>query len=74
MKWYNVEIPYNTRNAIARADNFKMWMDENVFKYETSAAGYMVHFEICANENDLPKINKALDEIVWYDAIFNITD
>lgn len=69
MNWYNVEIPYNTRNAITRADNFRMWLYENGFKHEPSSAGDMVHFEIYASKNDLPKINKALDEIVWHDSI-----
>lgn len=69
MKWYNVEIPYNTRETIKRADNFKFWLSENGFKFEPSACGDMVHFEIYANENDLQAINNALDTIVWFDAI-----
>ena len=69
MKWYNVEIPYNTREAIKRADNFKFWLSENGFKCEPSACFEGVHFEILASENDLPKINNALDKIVWYDSI-----
>lgn len=69
MKWYNVELPYNTRNMINRVDAFKWWLTESGFKYETSAVNDYVHFEVLASEKDLPKINKALDGLVWFDAI-----
>lgn len=69
MKWYNVEIPYNTREDIKRAENFKNFLHENGFYFEPSACGTMVHFEIKAKETDLKKLNKALDKIVWFDAI-----
>ena len=65
MKGYNVELPYNTEDAIKKADNFKLWLKENGYKYEPSACFNMVHIEILASENDLDKINNALDEIVW---------
>lgn len=68
-KWYNVELPYNTKEAIKRVDNFKFWLDENGFKCEPSGCYNMVHLEVLATETDLPKINKALDDIVWFDAI-----
>lgn len=68
-KWYNVEIPYNTREAIKRADAFKNWLHENDFTFEPSAAGNMVHFEILMNAADVQKVNAALDKIVWFDAI-----
>ena len=69
MKWYNVEIPYSTREDIKRANNFNFWLHEYNFKHENSACGDMVHIEILASEKDLPRINNALDEIVWFDAI-----
>ena len=69
MKWYNIELAYNAKESISRADNFRFWLADNNFKAELSACGDMVHFEILANKADLPKINKALDEIVWFDAI-----
>lgn len=70
MKWYNVEIPYNTVESIRRADSFREWLYDNNFKNEPSSCGNLVHFEILASEKDLPKINNALDRIVWPDAIW----
>lgn len=70
MKWYNVELPYNTRENIKRTDNFRAWLyDENI-KHEPSSAGNMVHFEILLSENDVKKVNNALDKIVWFDSIY----
>ena len=69
MKWYNVEIPYSTRESINRADAFKNWLHKNDFKFEPSACGNIVHFEILMSAADVQKVNTALDEIVWYDAI-----
>lgn len=69
MKWYNVEIPYNTKESINRADNFKFWLHENGIKFENSACGNMVHFEVFLDSKDLQKVNNALDKIVWFDAI-----
>lgn len=69
MKWYNVEIPYNTKEAIKRADNFRAWLYDNNIKCEPSACGNMVHFEILLNDTDVSKVNNALDKIVWFDSI-----
>ena len=69
MKWYNVELPYNTREAIRRADNFKSWLNDNGYKHETSGAGDHVHFEVLLSVDDLEAVNGALDCIVWFDAI-----
>lgn len=71
MKWYNVEIPYNTVESINRADNFGNWLHENNFEFEPSACYNMVHFEILMNPEDVQKVNNALDKIVWFDAITN---
>lgn len=69
VKWYDVEIPYTTAEDIKRANNFNCWLHDFNIKHENSACGNMVHIEIFASENDLYRINKALDEIVWFDAI-----
>ena len=69
LKWYNVEIPYNTKETIKRAEKFKDFLHNNGFYFEPSACGNMVHFEIKAAETDLKKLNAALDKIVWFDAI-----
>ena len=70
MKWYNVEVAYNTRESIKRTENFKIWLMENNYKFEASGVGDMVHFEILAHPDDLRKINNALDKIVWFDSIY----
>ena len=69
MKWYNIEVPYSTREYINRADRFKEWLDNNNIKFELSAAGNMVHFEIYLDENCIKDVDRALERIVFYDAI-----
>ena len=70
-KYYNVEIAYNTREMINRVDDFRMWLYDNDIKHETSSAGEFVHFEILLSEEEVTKVNNALDNIVWYDSIIN---
>ena len=70
-KYYNIEIAYNTREMINRADNFRTWLYDNNIKHETSAAGDFVHFEILLSSNEVKKVNNALDSIVWFDGIIN---
>ena len=70
-KYYNVEIAYNTRSMIDRVNNFKTWLYDNDIKHETSAAGSFVHFEILLSEDEVAKVNDALDDIVWFDSITN---
>ena len=70
-KYYNIEIAYNTREMIDRVNNFRMWLYNNNIKHEVSAAGTFVHFEILLSDNEVEKVNKALDDIVWYDSITN---
>lgn len=72
-KWYNVEIPYYSRETIKRADNFKEWLHDHNFKFETSSVSsdvlQFVHFEIYASPDDLETVDNALDSIVWFDEI-----
>lgn len=70
-KYYNVEIAYNTRETIDRVNSFRTWLYNNNIKHETSAAGDFVHFEILLSEEEVEKVNKALDNIVWFDSIVN---
>ena len=70
-KYYNVEIAYNTREMINRVDDFRMWLYDNNIKHETSAVGTFVHFEILLSDNEIEKVNNALDNIVWFDSIAN---
>ena len=70
-KYYNIELAYNTRTMIDRIDNFKAWLYDNDIKHETSAAGDFVHFEILLSNEEVAKVNNALDDIVWFDSITN---
>ena len=69
MKWYNVEIPYNTREYINRTNAFREWLMNHHIKHETSGVDEYVHFEIYASENMIPMVNNALDTLVWFDSI-----
>lgn len=69
MKWYNTEIPYNTREYIDRTKAFREWLVNHHFKYETSGADDWVHFEVYASEDMVPMLNNALDTLVWFDSI-----
>ena len=70
-KYYNIELAYNTRTTIDRVDNFRTWLYDNDIKHETSAVGDFVHFEILLSEDEVAKVNNALDDIVWFDSIVN---
>ena len=70
-KYYNVEIAYNTRDMINRVDDFRIWLYDNNIKHEISSVGDFVHFEILLSSDEVAKVNKALDVIVWYDGITN---
>lgn len=70
-KYYNIEIAYNTREMIDRVNDFRMWLYDNNIKHETSAAGDFIHFEILLSDNEVEKVNKTLDDIVWFDSIVN---
>lgn len=69
-KYYNVEIPANTKTMIVRNENFKSWLYNNNIKFETSGCFECIHYEIYShNKFEFDAINNALDTIVWYDAI-----
>ena len=70
-KYYSVEIAYNTREMIDRVNNFRTWLYDNNIKHETSSVGDFVHFEILLSEDEVEKVNNALDDIVWFDGIAN---
>ena len=70
-KYYNIELAYNTREAIDRVNNFRTWLYDNNIKHETSSVGDFVHFEILLSDDEVEEVNNALDNIVWYDSIIN---
>lgn len=69
MKWYNVEIPYNTKEYINRTNAFRAWLINHNVKHEICGADEYAHFEVYANEKMVSMINQALDTLVWFDSI-----
>ena len=70
-KYYNIELAYNTRTMIDRVNDFITWLYDTNIKHETSSAGDFVHFEILLSDDEVVKVNNALDDIVWFDSIIN---
>lgn len=69
MKWYNVEIPYNTREYRDRTWDFREWLINNHIEYSMCGAYDNAYIEVFASENMIPMINQALDTLVWFDSI-----
>ena len=55
MKWYNVEIPYNTQETIKRADNFKFALGMGT-NWADLDKGYMYMIQEYAEKINDPKI------------------
>ena len=70
-KYYNIEIAYNTITMSDRGNNCRTGLYDNNIKHETSSAGDFVHFEILLSNDEVVKVNNALDDIVWFDSIVN---
>lgn len=69
-KYYNVEIPANTKEMIHRIETFKCWLYDYSLKFETSGAWDHIHFEIfITDQNILDDVNNALDGLVFFDCI-----
>lgn len=74
-KYYNVYLPFMTRENIRRAENFKNYLTNNNFKnnisfVESGSNYYFLHFEIFINsEKEFNEIYKMLNIIVFYDSI-----
>ena len=74
-KYYNVNLPFMTKENIRRAENFKNYLINNNFKnnisfFETGGNYYFLHFKIFINsKKEFDEINKMLNIIVFYDAI-----
>lgn len=69
-KWYNLDLPYNTKEAIRRVEVYREWLINNGYQFEASACGDMVHLEVLMPIEDVPKANEALDRLVWFDAVY----
>ena len=69
-KYFSFEINVLTREMLKRAENLKEWLINNGYKTETSGCFDCVHFEIyIENHERFEKANKAIDKIVYFDAI-----
>ena len=69
-KYFSVEINTETQTMLERAERFKAWLNNNGYKTETSGCFNCVHFEIfIENHERFLKANKAIDNIVYFDAI-----
>ena len=69
-RYFNVEISLDTITMLERAENFKVWLIDNNYKVETSGCFNRLHFEIFIESPErLSEADKALDNIVYFDAI-----
>lgn len=74
-KYYNINLPFMTKENIRRAENFKNYLINNNFKnnisfFETGGNYYFLHFEIFINsKKEFDEINKMLNIVVFYDSI-----
>ena len=69
-RYFNLEINTETRTMLERAERFKAWLNNNGYKTETSGCFECIHFEIyIENHERFLKANKAIDNIVYFDAI-----
>ena len=69
-RYFSLEINTETREMLKRAERLKAWLIDNDYKIETSGCFNCVHFEIyIENHECFLKANKAIDNIVYFDAI-----
>lgn len=72
-KRYNVEFSQSTKSMIQRVNDFRGWLYDNGIRHEISAAGHDVaRFEIELSPEQVPAVNAALDQLVWFDAITEV--
>ena len=69
-RYFSFEIDTTTRTMLERAERLKAWLVDNGYKIETSGCFECLHFEIfIENHERFLKVNKAIDNIVYFDAI-----
>lgn len=72
-KYYNIDLPCRTKENIRRVENFKNYLYNNSFNFETSGNFDYLHFEIFINSiNEFNEVNKMLDIVVFYDSIMEV--
>ena len=69
-RYFSFEINAETQTMLKRAERLKAWLNDNGYKTETSGCFNCVHFEIyIENHERFLKANKAIDDIIYFDAI-----
>ena len=69
-KYFSLEINTETQTMLERAERLKEWLIDNDYKVETSGCFNCVHFEIYIESHErFEKANRAIDKIVYFDAI-----
>ena len=69
-RYFTLEINTETREMLRRVERLKNWLIDNDYKTETSGCFNCVHFEIYIESHErFLKANKAIDNIVYFDAI-----
>lgn len=69
-RYFSLEIDTTTRTMLERAERLKQWLIDNDYKVETSGCFDCLHFEIFIESHErFEKANRAIDKIVYFDAI-----
>ena len=69
-RYFSLEINTETREMLKRAERLKNWLIGNGYKTETSGCFDCVHFEIYIESHErFLKANRAIDDIIYFDAI-----
>ena len=69
-RYFSLEINTETQTMLKRAERLKEWLVDNDYKVETSGCFDCLHFEIYIEDHErLLAANKAIDNIVYFDAI-----
>lgn len=64
-RWHNVELDAKIRiNGHSDSSVFRKFLMDNNIKYETSAAGNMVHFEVLVDNDEMEKCDTFLGTFI----------
>lgn len=64
-RWHNVELDAKIRiNGHSDSSVFRKFLMDNNIKYETSAAGDIVHFEVLVDNDEMEKCDTFLGQFI----------
>lgn len=64
-RWHNVELSSKVQiNGHSDSDAFRKFLMDNNIKYETSAAGDMIHFEVLIDNSEMEKCDTFLGTFI----------